>query len=283
MAAPRSGAVAFVGTRQSVLDGSMGWVDRMCQAYAYQRALGHDGVAGDHALYVIDRAHPDTWSSNHISRVRARTPSDIERVLTQVERVFSHCAHRMFICDPTTPPEFVTRLVMDGYTCERPVVQLRLACPVESTRTDLKFEPVGDVASWHRLSVLVRMNYAEGRETLMDVPDKVVDGLIHAYRKKAPSYRFYLVVANGADHGYGASVVCPNRVGMLEDLFIRREYRGRGLGKALIAFLNQQMRQEGVSDTMVGAFLGSRALDLYQRLGFIPTCLTHEYVKLRAD
>lgn len=255
----------------------------MCQAYAYQRALGHDGVAGDHALYVVDRAHPDTWASNHVSRVRAHTPSDIERVLGQVEKVFSHCAHRMFICDPTTPPQFVTRLVMDGYTCDRPTVQLRLACPVDDARRDLTFEPVGDVATWHRLAVLVRMNYAEDRETLMDVSDRVVDGLIHGYRKKVPSYRFYLAVANGADHGYGASVVCPNRVGMIEDLFVRREYRGRGIGRALIAFLNQHMRNEGVSDTMIGAQLGTPALSLYQHLGFIPTCLTHEYLKQRAE
>lgn len=284
----------------------MEWVPRLCQAYAFQRALGYEGVASDLALHVLDRGHPDNRAANHCSRVRAKQPAHIDALLREVERVFAHCAHRLFLCDPMTPPEFVARLAIEGYRCATPSVLLRLpstgvdsqppplqradrerpsapafAAP-KPVRADLSFEPVVDVGTWHRLAALLRTHHAEGGgSAFMQVSNRMIDGLIDSYRRKAPSYRFFLAAAHGQDHGYGAAVTCPNRVGLLDNLYTPAQYRGRGIATALTHHLVSHMRDDGAHDVMVSAPLESKALGFSQRLGFVPTCLVHEYEKQR--
>jgi hypothetical protein len=56
-------------------------VERVCTAYAWQRALGHNTMRDPFCCLVWDRVHPDVWDANHVSEVRARTAADIARVL----------------------------------------------------------------------------------------------------------------------------------------------------------------------------------------------------------
>src|SRR5215470_12153956 len=88
-------------------------VDRVCTAYAWQRALGHEAVRHPCCCIVRDKAHPDVWDANHVSSVRPRTAAEIDQVLHDAEEAFSHCHHRLFVVDPLTPAAFVARLVLD--------------------------------------------------------------------------------------------------------------------------------------------------------------------------
>ena len=101
-------------------------VAKVCTAYAWQRALGHDTVQDPLCCLVWDHAYPDVWDANHVSVVRARTAADIDQVLQRADETFGHCRHRLFVVDPLTPAAFVARLALDDYRELTPTIQLVL-------------------------------------------------------------------------------------------------------------------------------------------------------------
>jgi ribosomal protein S18 acetylase RimI-like enzyme len=64
------------------------------------------------------------------------------------------------------------------------------------------------------------------------------------------------------------------RVAEIESLSVLPEYRGRGIGTALMDALERELEAHGVRDFIVGALAGNEdAQRLYRRRGFRPTWL----------
>ena len=64
------------------------------------------------------------------------------------------------------------------------------------------------------------------------------------------------------------------RIGEVESLSVLPDYRGRGLGSALLEQLHDRLRDQGATDLIVGALAGNAdAIRLYQRHGYQPTWL----------
>jgi hypothetical protein len=203
-------------------------VARVCTAYAWQRALGHNTVRDPFCCLVWDRAHPDVWDANHISEVRACTAADIDQVLQWADETFGHCRHRLFVVDPLTPAAFVARLALDDYRELTPTIQLVLEGPLRAHPRDLDLRPVTTEADWQCLYTLVRHNHTEGEPTHGGaLPVAVTRGMVASYRQKAPAYQFFLARRDGVDCAYGAGVLCANGLGMVEDLFTLPTFRKR--------------------------------------------------------
>jgi ribosomal protein S18 acetylase RimI-like enzyme len=61
-------------------------------------------------------------------------------------------------------------------------------------------------------------------------------------------------------------------VGEIESLSVLPEYRGRGLGSRLLDELHLRLRQQGVTDVILGVLPGNAdAIRLYERHGYRPT------------
>ena len=56
-------------------------VRRVVEAFDWHRALGNEVVEAPHARFVMDRAHPDVWSANHVGGVSATEPREIGALL----------------------------------------------------------------------------------------------------------------------------------------------------------------------------------------------------------
>jgi ribosomal protein S18 acetylase RimI-like enzyme len=62
------------------------------------------------------------------------------------------------------------------------------------------------------------------------------------------------------------------RVGELESVSVLPEYRGEGIGRALLDAVDEEFARLGVHDQILGALPGNTdALRLYERRGFRPT------------
>ncbi|MGE0228340.1 MAG: hypothetical protein AB7I38_04860 [Dehalococcoidia bacterium] len=68
-------------------------------------ALGNEVFDAAGGRFVRNRRHPSIWDANHIDRVTARTPAEIEALLATAERAYADCEHLRFDVDPRTPPE----------------------------------------------------------------------------------------------------------------------------------------------------------------------------------
>jgi GNAT superfamily N-acetyltransferase len=255
-------------------------VERVCAAYAWQRALGHDTVRDPLCCTVSDRVHPDVWDANHVSKVRARMTADIDQVLRRADEALDHCHHRLFVVDPLTPPAFVARLALDDYQELTPTLQLVLEGPLRANARDLDLRPVTTEADWQCLYELVRYDHSEGARTQGQIiPEEVTRGMVASYRKKAPAYQFFLAREEGVDCAYGAGVLCADGMGMVEDLFTLPSFRKRGIATAMIAQAITYVRDQGAEQILIGALATEPPKRLYASLGFSPVCVTREYIK----
>ena len=78
-------------------------------------ALGMEVFEAEGATFVRDRSRPSIRDSNHVARVTASTPDEIDSLLARVEREYAGFPHRRFDLDFTTPPAFAARLAFEGY------------------------------------------------------------------------------------------------------------------------------------------------------------------------
>lgn len=255
-------------------------IEKVCAAYAWQRALGHETTRDAVCCIVRDRAHPDVWDANHVSGVHVRTSAEIEYVLQRTEELLEHCRHRLFVVDPLTPATFVARLALDDYTELTPTLQLVLEGRLRATPQDIDLRPVTTEEDWQSLHTLVRQDHEEGARTNADsIPVEVTDGIVASYRKKSPAYQFFLAREDGVDCAYGAGVRCENGMGMVEDLFTLPSFRKRGIATAVIARVVTHVRSQGAEQILIGAHVTEPPKRLYAALGFSPVCVTREYIK----
>jgi GNAT superfamily N-acetyltransferase len=259
-------------------------IERVCTAYAWQRGLGNQVEAGPLCQVVSDRSHPNIWDANHVGLIRAATSREIEAVLAAAERGLAHCAHRLYATDPLTPPPFVARLALDDYRELTPTLQLVLDGALRATPPTVDLRPVDDESAWESLHALLRLDHAEGARTHTGaMPEHVTRGMLDSYRRKAPAYRFLLARADGTDCAYGAAVLCPNGLGMVEDLFTLPAFRRRGIASAVIAHAVADLRARGAAEVLIGAHVTDQPKHLYARLGFAPLCITRQHIRQQAE
>lgn len=258
----------------------MSLVEKVCAAYTWQRALGHDTIPVDLCCIVRDPSHPDVWDANHVSGVRASTPEEIGQVLQRAESAFTHCHHRLFVVDPLTPPAFVARLALEDYQEITPTIQLVLDGPLRATPRAIALRSVTTETDWQSLLALLRLDHTERARTQgMTIPEDVTQGIVAGYRKKWPASQFFLAREDGVDCGYGAGVLCANGMGMVEDLFTLPDFRKRGIATAIIARAVSHVRGQGAEQVLIGALATEPPKRLYATLGFAPECVTREYIK----
>lgn len=256
-------------------------VARVCAAYAWQRALGHEVIEHPYCRIVRDPAHPRVWDANHVSGVRAATPAAIDAVLAAADAQLAHCAHRAFVVDPLTPPPFTARLALADFSERTPTIQLVLRGELRRATRPLDVRAVADEADWRALARLLAADHAEGARTGGPVDADVTAGLLAGYRRKAPAYQFYLARHDGEECAYGAAAHCEAAgMGMVEDLFTLPRFRRQGIASALIARAVGDLRRAGTGPVLIGAHADEPPKRLYAALGFDPVCLTREYLVL---
>lgn len=68
-------------------------------------------------------------------------------------------------------------------------------------------------------------------------------------------------------------------MGLVKDRFTVHTYRVRGIASAIIAHCISHARALGIDDILIGSYARDTPKYLYQKLGFVPVCLTRHFVK----
>src|SRR6185503_5477871 len=116
---------------------------------------------------------------------------------------------------------------------------------------------------WEAYARLKRLDWAEraARLGLGPLPE-VGEGLIRAYRAKVPPLRYWLAVADGAPRAFFSSWEGREGVGQVEDLFVEKPFRHRGLATALV--------RHDATDT---------PKSMYAAMGFRPVAVVRKYTR----
>ena len=252
----------------------------LAEAHDWCEALGHSSVQRRHCRLVSDPEHPEVWSANHASGVRATTPTEIDEALEEIETAFGHSRYRVVDTDAFTPAAVLARLALDGWQ-ERPaVIVMALTgpmAPIETVR--FEFRAVETVEDWSELRRLHDLDVSEeGRASSAHSPE-VAAGLFEGTAKKARSGRIFLAGLDGQACAYALAVPAPGGFGFIDDVFTDPAYRKRGVGSGLVAHCVEHLRAEGCATAFLTALASDTPKRLYARLGFAPAMLARRWVK----
>jgi GNAT superfamily N-acetyltransferase len=256
-------------------------MDRLAQiaaTYAFQQGFGQASEDTALARYVRNPAFADIWVANHVSLVRAQDAREIAEVLEHTERALGHCKHRMFIVDALTPPAFVARIALEGYTELSATLHMVLEGELRVPGSSIDLRPVERDEDWEAFYRLLRANHLEKRVHGLQLAEEITRGVVAAHRAKAGAVQFFLAIVDGAPRAYGSSIVAPHGMGIVEDLFTLPEYRKRGIATAVIAHAIAYARARGVRPMLIGAYADETPKTFYAALGFEPQCLTRQYL-----
>ncbi|HEX8129754.1 MAG TPA: N-acetyltransferase [Pyrinomonadaceae bacterium] len=112
----------------------------------------------------------------------------------------------------------------------------------------------------------IAFNEAAARGALRQILGEGRFGVVHLIRSGADELETlagYLVIT------FGFSLEFHGRDAFVDELYLREQFRGRGIGKACIDFAAEVCRGEGIAALHLEVERGNeRALGLYRRAGF---------------
>ncbi|MGH2899663.1 MAG: GNAT family N-acetyltransferase, partial [Solirubrobacteraceae bacterium] len=243
-------------------------------------ALGHESIERRGVRFVRERRMPQVYDANFATRVRAGAEDEIEAMLAAAEEIFADFGHRHFLWDPGMPLPFEARLQLDGYA-PRDEVVLVLEGALRARGPALDLRPVASDADWDALTELCWLDHQEEVELgFHDAwPRAFSEELCATKRLKGPAVRYFLARAHGVDCAFFSSFPGENGVGKVEDLFTRADFRGRGIGTALIAACVDDARTRGAGPVLIGARLNDTPKQMYAALGFRALCYQRSYLR----
>lgn len=256
-------------------------------AYAASQAwyaLGHERVDVPHALVVRDHTCGNVYDANFAAAVRASTEADIGKLLARLDEVFAGCEHRHVLWDPGMPAAFEARLVLDGYRLQNDVVTLALEGELCTRGPEIAIRVAQSDADWQWLDDMHWLDHQE--EVALGFHEawdrSVTSEILAAKRRKTPSMRYLIAQIDGVDCGFFSAWPGHEGVGVIEDLYTRKEFRGRGVATALTAACVDDARARGARAVLVGPRATDTPKQMYAALGFRPLCVQRSYLKLPA-
>jgi GNAT superfamily N-acetyltransferase len=240
------------------------------------------GTSTDRELgrFLVEPTRPQVWDANHVRRARAGSDRAIDELLAEMDRVYAAMGHRQINVDTDTPDRLEARLALDGWTA-KPAIQhllrgpLRLDLVTRAAPSDLVIRPAVDGDDWVSMGELTRLDHLEGAhdEGREAWAPSVTQDIVDHRRAKAPHVQAWLAQLDGRDVGMFSSMGPPPgdaRIGLVEDLFVHPDWRGRGISVELIARCVADARDRGADQVLIGSDPDDWPKGLYARLGFAP-------------
>ena len=230
---------------------------------------------------LVDPSRPRVWDANHGRRVRAGSEPEIDDLLAAMDDAYRGMGHRQIVCDLDTPDRLEARLALEGWALD-PALQHLLTGPLRLDRVGsarpegLAIRAVRTSDDWTSMEELTRLDHLEEQAELGREERELaltLDMVAHR-RDKAPTVQAWLASLDGTDIGMFSSMPPPPgqpaRIGLVEDLFVRPEWRRRGVAVALIAHCVDDARARGADRVLIGSEPTDWPKHLYTRLGFEP-------------
>ncbi|HZU75167.1 MAG TPA: GNAT family N-acetyltransferase, partial [Dehalococcoidia bacterium] len=238
-------------------------------------ALGNETFQAAGARFVRSTALAAIRDANHMDRITAASPREIEALLEQAAHEYAHCDHLRFDVDPRTPPAFEAALRLDdGFEWSESLV-MALEDELRGRAQPFEIRAVADEVGWAELGRLHAANWAEGER---GADTNVGTAMLASMRRKSPRVRFWLGYADGAARGYVASWEGTQGVGQVESLFVHPDARHRGLATALLHHGVRDCRAHGAGPVALVADAAGTPKRMYTAMGWRALALKREYL-----
>jgi GNAT superfamily N-acetyltransferase len=210
-------------------------------------------------------------ASTFLHRLRPASARELDGVL-DAARAATGESVRQIVLDPGAPPFVEAELRVRGWTVDHAV---QLVLPVGADLPVAADAPVRPAVEADRptLRALFRADHVEEDERVgrPHRSEARTDAIMAERWSLGPAVRWFVVDEGDGAVGFFASWGGGARgIGVVEDLFVRADRRGRGHARALIATAVAAARADGAGEIVIGADPTDTPQRLYARLGFRP-------------
>jgi GNAT superfamily N-acetyltransferase len=258
-------------------------IARAARAYVDLLALGHTETKGPGIRLVSwDRA-PQIYDANFACDAIASEPGEARAGLDWFETACAErgLVYRQFVATPATPEAFLAKLALAGFEPEsvlQMVLEGELMGPSPPRVEIRRVETSEDRAT---IQEMILENGAEddlqhGRSIWSE---SVGAEMAATKWAKAPALRFWIARVDGADCAHFSSWPGTEGVGIVEDLYTRPAFRGRGIARALIHHCVADARARGAGPLLISADPEDTPARAYARMGFEPRFLTWGWLR----
>jgi GNAT superfamily N-acetyltransferase len=241
------------------------------RVHAGYHALGNTTHAVAGGTLVTNRAHVGVHDANVLVHPQAPSMGAADAVVTTIAHVLPSAARPHVHMGGSAHGTLEARLAADGW---EPTMTLELVLHdgLRGDHAQVDIRAVTSESDWDSVARLYRADHVEEavREERMPYPELVTRAIVDVKRAKWPAVRVWLARDDGVDCGFFTSWSGVDGVGMVEDLFVLPEHRGRGVARALIHRAVADARARGAGPVLIGALIDDTPKDLYQRMGFVP-------------
>lgn len=247
---------------------------RVADARRWFRIQGHAPVERDGIAVVATPEHPGTWDANFVTVAPGVVPAALFARLAADVATGWQVVHTDCLVDPSIE----AALALAGFTTPMALIEMVSARVVAPLPAPLVTLVEVDAGTWPTFAALIEADQREGRRAGGYDP-ALAAGLIEARRRRIGPCRYWLLVEDEAAVGYGMTAVCPNGLGLIENLFTLPAHRGRGVMSGFIVEAARRLRAAGCDAIFLDAQAGDAPARLYARLGFRPVSLARTWVR----
>ncbi len=254
--------------------------DRALATDAGNFALGNESFELLGATFLRSRSSPDIYDANHVAGARPATPAQIEEFLAAAEREYEAAMHRRFDVDYRTPPEFVARLVLEGYEREDGLLSVLEGGLLGPPPDDYDIRPLDTKADWEAYWELMIKDWREHvRQQKRKVKDEIAQQMLKVKRLKQPPVQYFMACVKDKPVAYFNSWAGIDGVGQVEDLFTLPKFRKRGIARALIHHCVADARAKGAGPVIIAADPNDTPKQIYAAMGFRPVAVLSHYTR----
>jgi len=212
-------------------------------------------------------------SATLLHNLRVPDVAATDTVLGRVPDITGEPCPRVFL-DSRTPAWVEAELVARGWRVESNLQLVLAADTGIELVPDAPIRPAGD-ADWEELGALFRADHEEedrkGGRSLR--PRSRTDQVVRARRGLVAPVRYFVAELDGIAGFVAEWPGGRDGFGLVEDLFVRPDHRGRDLARALIGQAVTWARSGGARPVVIGAEPDDTPKHLHTRLGFVPTAV----------
>lgn len=247
--------------------------ERVAGARRWFRVQGREPIEAGGVTVVATPAYPATWEANF---VMPGPGVGGEAALAALEK-HAPAGWQVVQVDCLTAPDVEAVLALEGFAVANSLIEMvaKAVAPVPPAPR-VAVERVG-AGAWDRFAALVEADHREGKRT-GDYDPAVAAGLLAGMRGRS-ACDHWLLVEDGVDLGYGMTALCPNGLGLIENLFTLPAHRGRGVMSRFIGAAAARLRAAGCDAVFLDAHADDTPKRLYAKLGFRAVAVTRTWVR----
>jgi GNAT superfamily N-acetyltransferase len=241
------------------------------RVHAGYHALGNAARSMAGGVLVTNRAHTHVHDANVLVHPVALSASAVDEVIAAIDRVLPPPARPHVHMGAGTPGPLEARFAADGWHLTM-TLELILHDRLRSDAPPIAVRRAATDDDWATVRRLYRADHVEEalRDERMPYPEVVTRAIAEVKRAKSPAVRVWIARADDVDCGFFTSWDGMDGIGLVEDLFVLPEHRGRGVARALISRAVADARERGAGPVLIGALIDDTPKDLYRRMGFEP-------------